>query len=257
MDKRIEYLREFVSGERRALFERLIEERTGYATVLLEDMYQSRNCSAILRTCDCLGVQHVHVVEGKYPFREDPGVSMGAGAWLSVHRYSREEGGVVRAAEVLRGEGFRIVAATPGERESMVDDLDARRGKVAFLVGTEATGLSAEALALADERVKVPVYGFMESYNAGVCAALLLYSVVQRARRDGVAWRLGERERQEVLLAWYKRAVRDSDAILRRFEEGMAGDDLSPGRRLDDLEKVGRFEGGPSDESAVDVGTGE
>jgi tRNA (guanosine-2'-O-)-methyltransferase len=258
MDKRVEYLRNFVTDERNALFDRLINERTGYVTVVLEELYQPRNCSAILRSCDCFGVQHVHVVEGDRRFEDDAEISMGARPWLTLHRYPRDEGGTRRAVERLKAEGYRVVATTPREREVMIDDLDVARGKMAFLLGTELGGLSREAIELADEHVKVPVHGFTESYNVSVCAALLMYSVTRRLRASSIDWRLGESERQEVLLAWYMHSIKAADRILRRFEEPAdprAG--LSTGSRLDDLEKVCRLQGGAADKPAVDVGAGE
>ena len=86
-------------------------------------------------------------------------------------------------------------------------------------MGTELTGLSDEVLTRADEFVKVPMYGFTESYNVSVCAALLMYSVVQRLRRSDIDWHLAEEERDEVLLKWYKRSIKASAEILERFNQ--------------------------------------
>lgn len=259
MNNRIEYLKNFVTEERGALFERLIAERTSYVTVVLEELYQPHNCSAILRSCDCLGVQHVHVIENEYRFTDNAEVSRGAREWLTLHRHAGREGGTARAIAGLREQGYRIVATTPHEKEVMIDDIDLSRGKMAFLFGTELTGLSGEALALADEHVKVPIHGFMESYNVSVCAALLLYSVMQRLRASAIAWRLPEKERQEVLLAWYKSSIKSSDRVLQRYEEEKArpGERLSLGSRLDNLEKVSRLQGSAPDEAPVHVGLGE
>jgi tRNA (guanosine-2'-O-)-methyltransferase len=219
MDRRVNYLRDFVTDERNALFDRLVMERTGYVTVVLEELYQPRNCSAILRSCDSLGVQHVHVIEGANRFVDNAAISMGAGEWLTLHRHPGGEEGTARAIGVLKADGYRVVATTPRVRDAMVDDLDLHAGKMAFLLGTELTGLSDTAIALADEHVRVPMYGFTESYNVSVCAALLLYSVVRRLRESTIDWHLTENERQEVLLAWYKHSIKDSARILKRFEE--------------------------------------
>jgi tRNA (guanosine-2'-O-)-methyltransferase len=84
-------------------------------------------------------------------------------------------------------------------------------------MGTELTGLSDDVLSRADEFVKVPMYGFTESYNVSVCAALLMYSVVQRLRQTDIDWHLPEEERYQVLFAWYKRSIKASAQILERF----------------------------------------
>jgi tRNA (guanosine-2'-O-)-methyltransferase len=219
MERKIDYLKQFVTAERAAKFERVANERTAYLTLLLENLYQPHNCSAILRSCDCLGVQHVHIVEHDNRFTDNTEVSMGASAWLTLHRHPGGENATARAIAHLRASGYRVVAATPHEREVMIDDLDLHAGKIALLLGTEHTGLSPEALALADEHVKVPIHGFMESYNVSVCAALLVSSVIRRLRASDIEWRLPARERQTILFSWYKHAVKSSDLLLKRFDE--------------------------------------
>ena len=216
--EQINYLSGFVTDYKNDLFARLVRERTGYVTLVLEDLYQPHNCSAILRSCDCFGIQHVHVVEDKNPFKDNSEISMGAADWLTIHRHNGGNPTAETIAE-LRRQGFRIVATTPHELDSFVDDIDLHRGRMAFFLGTELTGLSDEVLASADEFVKVPMYGFTESYNVSVCAALLLYSVVQRLRRTDIDWHLSETERDEVLFRWYKRSIKSSAQILERFNQ--------------------------------------
>lgn len=210
-------MRDFVTDYKNELFARLIRERTGYVTLVLEDLYQPHNCSAVLRSCDCFGVQNVHVIEKKNTFKDNSEISMGAADWLTIHRHEGGERATLETIDDLRRQGFRIVATTPHERDSFIDDIDLHRGKMAFFLGTELTGLSEEVLANADEFVKIPMYGFTESYNVSVCAALLLYSVVQRLRRTDIDWHLGEEERDEVLFRWYKRSIKASSEILERF----------------------------------------
>jgi tRNA (guanosine-2'-O-)-methyltransferase len=242
VENQIEYLKQFVSDGRAATLERVLDQRTAYLTLLLENLYQPHNCSAILRTCDCLGVQHVHVVEHDNHFTDNTEVSMGASAWLSVHRHAGGERATPRAIEHLRASGYRVVAATPHAREVLVDDLDLHAGKIALLLGTEHTGLSREALDMADEHVKVPIHGFMESYNVSVCAALLVYSVIRRLRESSIDWRLPAGERREVLLAWYKHAVKSSDRLLERLDatRETAPPAPSTGALLDRIEKNSR-----------------
>jgi len=217
--EKVNYLKEFVLEQRKTLLERMIQERTGYITVVLENLYQQHNCSAVLRSCDCFGVQHVHVIENENTFTDNAEISMGASDWLTLHRYRGTANNTMTAIRALREQGYRIVATTPHEQDQFIDDIDLNRGKMAFFFGTELTGLSDEVLREADEFVKVPIYGFMESYNVSVCAALLMYSVVQRLRRSTIDWRLSPADRDEVLLAWYRHSVKASAQILERFEQ--------------------------------------
>ena len=201
--EQVEYLSEFVTDYKNDLFRRLIAERTSYVTMVLEDFYQQHNCSAVLRSCDCFGIQNVHVIENMNSFTDNSEISMGAADWLTVHRHRKRENNTVET--------------TPHERDTFIDDIDLYKGKMAFFMGTELTGLSDDVLSRADEFVKVPMYGFTESYNVSVCAALLMYSVVQRLRQTDIDWHLPEEERYEVLFAWYKRSIKASAQILERF----------------------------------------
>ena len=216
--EKVEYLKHFVLDKRNNLLERMINERTSYITVVLENLYQQHNCSAVLRSCDCFGVQHVHVIENDNTFVDNSEISMGAADWLTLHRYRGKGNNTLEAMRVLREQGYRIVATTPHEKDQFVDDINLEKGKMAFFFGTELTGLSEEVLSCADEFVKVPIYGFVESYNVSVCAALLMYSVVQRLRKTEIDWHLSAEEQEEVLFAWYKHSVKASAQILERFE---------------------------------------
>ena len=200
--EQVEYLREFVTDYKNDLFRRF---------------YQQHNCSAVLRSCDCFGIQNVHVIENTNSFTDNSEISMGAADWLTVHRHRKRENNTVETIEMLKSQGYRIVATTPHERDTFIDDIDLHRGKMAFFMGTELTGLSDDVLSRADEFVKVPMYGFTESYNVSVCAALLMYSVVQRLRQTDIDWHLPEEERYQVLFAWYKRSIKASAQILERF----------------------------------------
>ena len=217
--EQVDYLKNFVTDYKNELFARLIRERTGYVTLVLEDLYQPHNCSAVLRSCDCFGVQNVHVIENKNVFRDNSEISMGAADWLTLHRHRGGTSPTMGTINDLKRQGFRIVATTPHERDSFVDDINLYKGKMAFFMGTELTGLSDEMMANADEFVKIPMYGFTESYYVSVCVALLLYSVVQRLRRTDIDWHLSEDEQYEVLFQWYKRSIKASTEILDRFNQ--------------------------------------
>ena len=217
--EKVAYLRNFVTDQRDRLFNKLIQERTGYMTLVLEDLYQPHNISAILRSCDCCGVQHVHVIERENRFQDNTEISLGAREWLTLHHHHGEKDNTLAAIRTLKEQGYRIIATTPREKEVMIEDIDLHRGKMAFFLGTELTGLSEKALTMADEYVKVPIYGFTESYNVSVCATLLMYSVAQRLRQSAVDWHLSEEEQQRVLFAWYTNSIKASTQILKRYDE--------------------------------------
>lgn len=215
--EQVEYLKNFVTDEKNGLFSRTIDERTDYATVVLEDLFQSHNQSAVMRSADCFGIQDVHIIENRNTYDITSTVSQGAREWLSLYRYGERENNTQAVIDKLRREGYRIIATTPHQGDVLIDDLDLEKGKMAFFFGTELTGLSDVVIGQADEFVKVPMYGFTESLNVSVCAALVMYSVRQRLRVSPIDWHLSEEKRTEVLLQWYRKAIKASEEILERF----------------------------------------
>ena len=142
---------ELFSDNKRALFDRLAPMRTRHISVVLEDIYQSHNAAAVLRSCDCFGVQDVHVVEANNPFNPAGDVAVGSSKWVDYYRYN-SIGEVYRH---LHAKGYRIVATLPHENDTMIGDLDISQ-PTALVFGTELTGLTQEAIAGADAYVKIP-----------------------------------------------------------------------------------------------------
>ena len=82
-DKYIEYLEQFVSENRRNLFQKVLNERTRHFAVAIEDIFQPHNSSAVVRSCDIFGIQDVHIIENKYKFYASNRVAKGAQKWLN------------------------------------------------------------------------------------------------------------------------------------------------------------------------------
>ena len=208
---------ELFSDNKRALFDRLAPLRTRHISVVLEDIYQSHNASAVLRSCDCFGVQDVHVVETRNPFNPAGDVAVGSSKWVDWYKH----GSIQEAYRYLHERGYRIVATLPHENDTMITDLDLSR-PVALVFGTELTGLTQEAIDGADAYVKVPMYGFTESFNISVCAALSLFSLTERMRRDtSLQWQLTDDALLDLKLHWAMQAVRDGEKVIKNLMEGM------------------------------------
>ena len=208
---------ELFSDNKRALFDRLAPLRTRHISVVLEDIYQSHNASAVLRSCDCFGVQDVHVVETRNPFNPAGDVAVGSSKWVDWYKH----GSIQEAYRYLHEQGYRIVATLPHENDTMITDLDLSR-PVALVFGTELTGLTQEAIDGADAYVKVPMYGFTESFNISVCAALSLFSLTERMRRDtSLQWQLTDDALLDLKLHWAMQAVRDGEKVIKNLMEGM------------------------------------
>lgn len=208
---------ELISENKRALFDRLAPQRTRHIAVVLEDIYQSHNASAVLRSCDCFGVQDVHVVESRNPFNPAGDVAVGSSKWVDWYKH----GSIQDAYRHLHKQGYRIVATLPHENDTMITDLDISQ-PTALVFGTELTGLTQEAIDGADAYVKIPMYGFTESFNISVCAALSLFSLTERMRRDSsLRWQLTDDELLDLKLHWMMQAIRDGEKVIKNLMQTM------------------------------------
>ncbi len=215
----IDHLSEYITGKRLALFRQVLEERTRYITVLLEDIYQSQNASAVLRTCDCTGVQDVHIVEQDNEYEINRDVALGSNQWLSLHYYHNGDDNISLAVEALKSNGYRIVATSPHREGQSPESIDLGKGKVALLFGTELNGLSDRALDLADEYLQIPMVGFTESYNISVSAALVLYALRKRLEGSALNWKITREEKNILLLDWLRHSIKMSAQIEKKFRE--------------------------------------
>lgn len=220
--RRIGLLREFMTEERFATLERTLAMRTRYMTVLAENMFHGQNAAALIRHCEAFGVQDMHTVESVCPFEPSAAVMRGTDRWVNVHRHKT----TAEALADLRAQGYRIVATTPHRNDSTPSTFDVGRGKFALVFGTEHAGISDEVIAAADEFLMIPMCGMVESLNVSASAAILIYTLAERIRRDVPGWQLGGEESLRVLYSWVHRSVRDSAEILNRtlgdpLEEGL------------------------------------
>jgi len=201
----IKYLEQFITTERLELFHKLLNQRTRYITVVLEDIYQSQNASAVLRTADCFGIQDVHIIENKNKYQINPDVALGASKWLNLVKYNQQKNNTLEAISHLRQKGYRIVATTPHTQDVSLEDFDLTQGKTALFFGTELKGLSNEMIDHADEFLKIPMFGFTESFNISVSAAIILHHLTTSLRKSEINWQLSDHEKEEILLTWLKK----------------------------------------------------
>ncbi|MDL2296768.1 RNA methyltransferase [Bacteroidales bacterium OttesenSCG-928-B11] len=211
-----EYLTQFLTEQRLDRLGEVLNNRTRHLTVVVEDLFQSQNISAVFRTCECYGVQDVHVIENNYECQVHSAISMGADKWLTIHRYQEEQDSIVRCVKNLKREGYVLVATMPGENSCFLEDLPVEP-KTAFLFGTELKGLSDELVALADRKVKIPMYGFTESFNISNSVAIILSHFAEKMRKSAVDWKLPEDERNELYSEWLQKSIKKPLLLIDKF----------------------------------------
>jgi len=212
----VDYLKGFVVDERRILFEDKIQQRTKHLTIVLENVFQGRNISASIRSADCFGIQDVHIIENDNIFNDDSEVSMGAEKWICTHRYNKEKHNTIAAIKDLKSQGYQIVVTTPHNTNCDLDEIDVNK-KTALLFGSEVHGCSNEALKYADKLMRIPSYGFTESFNVSVSVSLCLHHLTHKLRKSKINWKLTLDEQNNILLKWLRNSIKASKEIEEKY----------------------------------------
>ncbi|MCD6017669.1 MAG: tRNA/rRNA methyltransferase (SpoU) [Bacteroidetes bacterium] len=213
-----EYLEGFVSERRRGRLHEVLEERTNHMTLVLEDVYQTHNFSAVLRSADIFGIQTTNFIENRNKYKISEDVSMGSTQWLTLNRYQKFENNTQACLSDLKQQGYKIVATSLQKNSVSLDELDISK-PFALVFGTELTGISKDVEGMADEFVKLPMYGFTESFNISVCAALCMHQLSTRIRKEVPNYGLTASEKEDIYIEWLKASIRKHDLIIKEFDE--------------------------------------
>jgi tRNA (guanosine-2'-O-)-methyltransferase len=197
---------QIISESKQEMFDRIAADRTKYLTVVLENIHQDHNASAVLRTCDCFGIQNMHTIEKDNQYEIQRDIARGAGTWVDLYNYNRGETPEADCIKKLKSQGYQIIATTPHERDQSIDELDLSQ-PTALVFGTEWKGISDEMKELADGFVKIPMYGFTESFNISVSAALALQHLRQRLEKSDIPFTLSSEEQTALKIKWSTKII--------------------------------------------------
>ena len=235
-----EYLESYITPERKERMRVVLKQRTRYIVCVLEDLYDPRNGSAVIRHCDALGIHELHVIENRNHFKTDKKVDMGSAQWLDIraHRCSLLEqtspkglksaaSGKIReskpvptrtaeALSALKNRGYRIVATSP-LGHSLPESLNLSAGPVAIVFGSEKHGISTQVREEADSTLRIPMVGFIESFNLSASAAIILYILSRRLRNEELPWRLENDDAERALYEWVCRTAPHAERLIEKF----------------------------------------
>lgn len=213
---RLEYMNQFALPERIDNLRRVLGMRTRRMTVCMENTFHPQNASALVRTCEAFGVQDIHTIETLCRFNPNVNIVKGTDKWVDIKRHKSP----TEAIKALKETGYRIVATTPHIGDHSPADFDVTSSPFALVFGTEHAGVSDEIIAAADDFIRIPMYGFVESLNVSASAAILLHTLTERMRSSGIEWQLSEEESLPLLFNWVMESINDSERILaREFQE--------------------------------------
>lgn len=214
----LDHLAQFVSDHKKEFIAKVLELRTRQITVVMEDIYQSQNASAVIRTCECMGIQDIHIIEQISKYDINPRVLKGANKWMTLYRYNdRKVNNTRQCFDFLHSNGYRILVADPDDQGSPVQEVEFGNAKIALVFGNELRGVSRYGMENADQRIRIPMYGFTESLNISVSVAICLSTLVSRLHSLENRIHLTEEEQEVLKLEWYRKIVRRSDLIEREF----------------------------------------
>lgn len=206
------FLENILTDNRKERFLNVLQNRTKHFTVVVEDVFQMHNASAVMRSCEVFGIQELNVIEQRFGKSIDKEIAMGAQKWVDINKFDN----VRNCIDSLKSQGYQIIATTPHENDCLLEDFDISKPSALFF-GTERDGLSEEVLQKADGFLKIPMVGFTESLNISVSAAIIIQNLTNRLRQSDINWHLSETEILEKRLSWAKSSIKDIKRIEQRY----------------------------------------
>lgn len=205
-------LEPLMSAERIARIDAVLDARLASIIPVVEDVYDPHNGAAVIRSAEALGLQELHVLETGLRFQAAKGITRGCHRWMDLVRW-REPQACVTA---LRARGFRVFATTLAPGAVPADEIDVSR-PVAVVFGNEHRGLPDATVAACDGAVVLPMYGFTQSYNLSVSAAMLTSQLAARRRALlGRAGDLDDDRRRHLRARWFALGLRGVAGIVER-----------------------------------------
>ncbi|MBK9399482.1 MAG: RNA methyltransferase [Bacteroidetes bacterium] len=213
----LSYLQGFLLDERKQRFEEVLEKRTRHLTCVLENIVDPHNANAVMRSCECFGIQDVHIIENGAKFKPAKKVLQGAHKWLTVHRYNGSLNNTKQCMDLLHEKGYKIVATSPKDGHPSIHNIDLSV-PIAVVMGQENIGISEIVKQEADAFVRIPMHGFTESLNISVAGAILLQELSHRIRKTtGINWSLSETEKNDLRAVWTLKNLYRNELLIERF----------------------------------------
>ncbi|NVK64305.1 MAG: RNA methyltransferase [Flavobacteriales bacterium] len=212
IDKKVlDDLIKMITDSKREIINRVSKERTRHITVVLEDIVKEFNSSAVIRSCDCFGIQDVYIIAENQKFEIQREIAKGSSNWVDVHAYAGNDSPTTQAINDLKGKGYKIVATSP-HAEKTIDEIPIE-DPIALVFGTERHGISPTLLEHVDEVVKIPMYGFTESFNISVSAAIIMNQLRNKLEKSDLSWKLSDEEQTKLKIQWCTHIINNGKVV--------------------------------------------
>lgn len=215
----LSYLQSFLTENKRDLFEKSLQQRTRHIAMVIENVIDEHNTNAVIRSCECFGIQDAYVISGGKGFKPAKRVLRGSGKWSNIYRYNELSGNnALKCMTDLKEKGYKIIVTSPHENKTTISKLNLDR-PVAICFGHEKTGISETLIARADESVSIPMTGFTESLNISVAAGIVLYELTKRLYDSEIDFHLSEKEKNELRYHWTLKCLNKPELLIKNFYE--------------------------------------
>ena len=161
-------------------FQRLksvLNKRISDLTVLVENVEKPHNLSAIIRSCDAVGVLEAYAIFNKEKFLTFNSTAQGSQKWVQINQYKE----TTEAIKILKNKGFKLYGTNLSPKSIDYRECNFTRS-TAFVLGAEKWGISEEASSLMDEHIHIPMRGMVESLNVSVAASSLLFEALRQRK---------------------------------------------------------------------------
>lgn len=216
----INKLSDIINDERIERLQEVLNQRTRYLTVVLDDIFLAQNSSAVIRTCECIGIQNLHIIEDRNTHKTNRDVVKGSAKWVKLNHYENRKGRI-DCIDNLKQQNYKIVAMTLSEGSIPLEELPLSE-KLALCFGCEETGLDKKIEDNADYKVQIPITGFTQSYNVSVSAGISLYYLYNKIKDTEQDWKLSDTEKEELLIDWLSKSTPTGQALLNKYKKEIA-----------------------------------
>jgi tRNA (guanosine-2'-O-)-methyltransferase len=170
-----------MTAERVTRLDSVLSRRQPDLTVFAENLHKPKNFSAMVRNCDAVGINEMHVIPGNSNLRKHWRTSQGAEKWM----YIKTHNGAEEACAHLKSKGFLLMAAHLSENAVDYKDIDYTQ-PIAIVLGTELFGVSETTLSYVDQQISIPMMGVTQSLNVSVACAIVLYEAQRQRQAAGM-----------------------------------------------------------------------
>ena len=193
-----------LTPERLQRFEDVLNSRLACLTVAFDEFKDFHNVSACMRSCEIAGCSDIHIISKEEKYKLGKSSSKGAINWLKAHKYKHFNS----CATLLKQQGFTLVGTLPESEGAKTLDAFELPEKLCLVMGSEHSGLSEQSLALCDDFVTIPMYGFTTSYNVSTAMAIVLHHFSECYRASGKDIFISQDYKDQLRLQWYERDIR-------------------------------------------------